>query len=83
MAHAVGLIDTFGFVSDYWYCLPAPQLAAIRPFETLEYPPFFNVDLVPWRYRFLRDTYRVGWISSVNRFRFIVRLFFGPDSSFN
>ena len=62
-AHREGWIDCFGFVSEYQRGVLGPQLAAIRPFETLSYRPYYNQDRTEWRYRPWDGTYRLGRIS--------------------
>jgi hypothetical protein len=62
-AHRQGWIDRFGFVSAYQERMLGPELAAIRPYRTFPYRPYFNLDRVEWRYREWGGTYRVGRIS--------------------
>jgi glycosyltransferase involved in cell wall biosynthesis len=62
-AHAQGWLDYFGFVSEYQERQLGPQLAAIGPYATFGYRPYFNVDRVRWQYREWDGSYRIGRIS--------------------
>jgi glycosyltransferase involved in cell wall biosynthesis len=62
-AHSRGWIDRFGFVSEFQKRCLVPQLERIRPVQTFDYRPFFNVRRVPWRYREWDGCYKVGRIS--------------------
>ena len=69
-AHERGWIDLFGFVSDYQRGVLDPLLSALRPYDTFDYAPYFNVGRVPWRYRDWDGSYVVGRISRDNRSKF-------------
>lgn len=62
-AHAQGWIDVFGFTSRYQEQVLGPQLAAIRPYRSFSYRPYFHVPRVAWQYRPWDGHYRVGRIS--------------------
>ncbi|HEX8917110.1 MAG TPA: hypothetical protein VF898_01280 [Chloroflexota bacterium] len=62
-AHTMGWIDYFGFVSRYQESCLRPPLEEIRPVQSFNYRPFFNVDRVQWHYRHWDGTYRLGRIS--------------------
>jgi glycosyltransferase involved in cell wall biosynthesis len=62
-AHRDGLIDYFGFVSDYQRRMLGPRLAEIRPFQSFPYRPYFNARRAEWRYRDWHGSYNVGRIS--------------------
>lgn len=69
-AHARGLIDVFGFQSDYQRECLVPQLDPIRPVRTFPYRPYFNAERVEWRYREWDGTYRLGRISRDDQAKF-------------
>jgi hypothetical protein len=62
-AHAQQWIDLFGFESIYQREYLGPQLAAVSPYRTFDYKPFFNLDRATWAHRPFEGTYRVGRIS--------------------
>ena len=62
-AHADGLIDRFGFISDYQRSQLAPQLEKIRPVRSFRYRPWFNLARVEWKYREPDGQVRLGRIS--------------------
>jgi glycosyl transferase family 1 len=62
-AHRQGWIDVFGFVSAYQRSILEPQLTAIRPIESFDYRPYFELSTIEWRYRPWDGQYRLGRIS--------------------
>jgi hypothetical protein len=62
-AHQQGWIDVFGFVSDYQRRMLAPQLEEIRPIQSFDYRPYFELAEIDWRYRPWDGQYRLGRIS--------------------
>ncbi len=70
LAHTMGWIDYFGFVSSYQRSYLKPLLEQIRPMQTFDYRPFFNVDRIEWRYREWAGTYRLGRISRDDQAKF-------------
>jgi glycosyltransferase involved in cell wall biosynthesis len=69
-AHRRGLLDYFGFVSEYQRRLLTAQLAKIRPVKTFEYRPYLNLSRAEWRYRSPDGTYRMGRISRDDHTKF-------------
>src|SRR3984885_8044728 len=62
-AHRDGLIDYFGFVSDYQRRMLAPRLPEARRFRPLPSRPSPNARRVEWRYRDWHGSYKLGRIS--------------------
>lgn len=62
-AHARGLIDWFGFISEYQKQMLLPELERIAPVRVFPYRPHFDVGRVQWRYREWDGCYRLGRIS--------------------
>jgi hypothetical protein len=62
-AHRDGLIDVFGFLSDYQRAHLVPRLQKIRPVRSFAYRPFFNAARVKWCYREPDGQVRLGRIS--------------------
>ena len=68
--HRRGLIDCFGFVSDFQKDMLVPQLESIAPVRLFDYRPHFNTARVEWRYREWDGTYRMGRISRDDEHKF-------------
>lgn len=62
-AHEKGLIDVFGFQSQYQAQLLGPALTRIRPFRTFPYVPYFNTRRYQWKHRSFDGEFRVGRVS--------------------
>jgi glycosyltransferase involved in cell wall biosynthesis len=63
IAHRLGLIDYFGFLSGYQERVLAPLLNRIRPYRTFDHKPYFNLARVDWVYRRWHGDFRLGRIS--------------------
>ena len=68
--HRQGLLDVFGFQSQYQRDMLLPLLEPIAPVRSFPYRPFFNAHRVEWRYREWEGTYRVGRISRDDQGKF-------------
>lgn len=62
-AHARGLIDRFGFASEYQKGMLLPELERIAPVQVLPYWPHFSLSRMGWRYREWDGCYKIGRIS--------------------
>ncbi len=62
-AHKLGLIDYFGFQSEYQKKLLLPQLEQIAPAQVFPYKPYFNAARIQWQYRPWNGYYKIGRIS--------------------
>jgi hypothetical protein len=69
-AHAKGLIDRFGFQSQYQRSMLLPLLERHGPVRSFAYRPYFNPRRVEWRYRNWDGAYRVGRISRDDQDKF-------------
>ncbi len=69
-AHAKGLIDRFGFQSQYQRSMLLPLLERHGPVRSFAYRPYFNPRRVEWRYRDWDGAYRVGRISRDDQDKF-------------
>ena len=68
--HARGLIDRFGFQSQYQRSMLLPLLERHGPVRSFGYRPYFNPRRVEWRYRDWDGAYRVGRISRDDQDKF-------------
>jgi glycosyltransferase involved in cell wall biosynthesis len=62
-AHAEGLLDYFGFQSEYQKTILLPQLEQIGPVRTFDYRPYFHTPRIEWKYREWEGCYKIGRIS--------------------
>ena len=68
--HAQGLIDRFGFQSQYQRVMLMPLLERHGPVRSFAYRPYFNPRRIEWRYREWDGAYRVGRISRDDQDKF-------------
>lgn len=68
--HAKGLIDRFGFQSQYQRSMLLPLLERHGPVRSFAYRPYFNPRRVEWRYRNWDGAYRIGRISRDDQDKF-------------
>jgi hypothetical protein len=68
--HSQGLIDRFGFQSDYQRRMLLPLLERHGPVRSFFYRPYFNPRRVEWRYRPWDGVYRMGRISRDDQDKF-------------
>lgn len=71
IAHKNGMIDIFGFVSDYQKNILVPQLEKINPHVgSFDYQPYFNYDRIRWSPKPIKNDYCIGRISREDPLKF-------------